>query len=216
MTATTSSTILLPFHAAQGTDISVLPRIFEDAINIAVMQRRLPADVALSAAAQCHVERPWQFSWLGTPDDSLVEELKHRAPQPEAADALINDIVSVAQAVAYLFDTQTVGIRLRILAEAMCPRFHCDNLSVRLVTTYLGPGSEWLPEDAVNREGLGAPTPDRPEIVLNPDAVQTLQAGDIALIKGSGWEGSEHSALVHRSPSLSPGQKRLLLTIDPA
>ncbi|RUR37793.1 DUF1826 domain-containing protein [Vreelandella populi] len=216
MTATASSTALLPLHAALGTDISVLPRIFEDAINIAVMQRRLPADVALSAKAQYQIERPWQFSWLGAPDERLVAELKRRAPQPEAADALIDDIVSVAQAVAYLFDTQTVGIRLRVLTEAMCPRFHCDNLPVRLVTTYLGPDSEWLPEEAVNRDGLGAPHPDRPEIVLNPDAVQMLKAGDIALIKGSGWEGSEHSALVHRSPSLSPGQKRLLLTIDPA
>ena len=213
---TAPSTDLLSFHAAQDTDISVLPRIFEETINIAVMQRRLPADVALSAAAQCQIERPWQFSWLGAPDDSLVEELKRRAPQPEAANALINDIVSVAQAVACLFDTETLGIRLRILAEAMCPRFHCDNLPVRLVTTYLGPGSEWLPEAAVNRDGLGAPHPDRPEIVLNPDAVQTLKAGDIALIKGSGWEGSERSALVHRSPSLILGQKRLLLTIDPA
>lgn len=216
MTATASSPSLLPLHAAQGTDISVLPRIFEDAINIAMMRRRLPADVALSATAQCQKERPWQFSWLGAPDDRLIEELRCRAPQPEAASALIDDIVSVAQAVAYLFDTQTVGIRLRILTEAMCPRFHCDNLPVRLVTTYLAPGSEWLPEEAVNRDGLGAPHPDRPEIVLNPDAVQTLKAGDIALIKGSGWEGSEKRGLVHRSPSLSQGQKRLLLTIDPA
>lgn len=216
MTATASSTTLSPIHAAMGKDISVLPRIFEDSINIAVMQRRLPADVALSATAQCQTERPWQFSWLGTPDDSLIEELRRRAPQPEAANALIDDIVSLAQAVAYLFESQTVGIRLRILTEAMCPRFHCDNLPVRLVTTYLGPGSEWLPEEAVNRDGLGAPTPDRPEIVLKPDAVQTLKAGDIALIKGSGWEGCEHSALVHRSPSLNEGQKRLLLTIDPA
>lgn len=216
MTVTASSTVLLPLHAALGTNISVLPRIFEDAINITVMQRRLPADVALSAAAQCQIERPWQFSWLGAPDDSLIEELKRRAPQPEAADALIGDIMSVAQAVAYLFDTETVGIRLRILTEAMCPRFHCDNLPVRLVTTYLGPGSEWLPEEAINRDGLGAPHPDRPEIVLNPVVIQTLKTGDIALIKGSGWEGNEHSALVHRSPSLSTGQRRLLLTIDPA
>lgn len=216
MIVTASSTTLLPLHAAQGKDISVLPRIFEDSINIAVMQRRLPSDVALSATAQCQTERPWQFSWLGTPDDSLIEELRRRVPQPKAANAFIEDVVTVSQAIAYLFDTETVGIRLRILTEARCPRFHCDNLPVRLVTTYLGPGSEWLPEEAVNRDGLGAPTPDRPEIVLKPDAVQTLKAGDIALIKGSGWEGCEHSALMHRSPSLSNGQRRLLLTIDPA
>ncbi|PRY66700.1 uncharacterized protein DUF1826 [Vreelandella songnenensis] len=215
-TNASSAANLWPAHAAQDKDISVLPRIFEDAINVAIMQRRLPADIQLSAAAQCQSERPWQFSWLGPADVTLIDELYRRAPQPEAATALIDDVLLISQAVAYLFDTQNVGIRLRVLNEAMCPRFHCDNLAVRLVTTYLGPGSQWLPDTAVNRDGLGAPRPGQPDIVRDPSAIQTLQAGDVALIKGSGWEGSENSALVHRSPTLTQGEKRLLLTIDPA
>lgn len=85
-----------------------------------------------------------------------------------------------------------------------------------MVTTYQGPGSEWLPEYAVNRAGLGAPKPERPEIVTDESAIQCLQAGDIALIKGSGWEGHEERGLVHRSPALADGEKRLLMTIDPA
>lgn len=216
MNAIASSTGLLPVHAAQDDDISVLPRIFEDAINIAIMQRHLPADIRSSAAAQCQAQRPWQFSWLGPADDALADELYRRAPQPKAAKALVDDVLSIAQAVAYLFDAESVGVRLRVLNKAMCPRFHCDNLAVRLVTTYVGPGSQWLPEEAINRQGLGAPNPDRPDIVLDSTAIQTLQAGDIALIKGSGWEGSEHNALVHRSPTLLEGDMRLLLTIDPA
>lgn len=212
--ATTSMTIRN--HIAQGNDISVLPRIFEHEVNIAIMRRRLPADVMVSVGAQCQTDRAWQFSWLGQPDHSLKADLLKRLPQPDAAEALIDDITSVAEATAYLFDTETVGIRLRLLNAAMCPRFHCDNLPVRLVTTYMGPGSEWLPEYAINRAGLGAPHPHRPEIVNDAGAIQSMSAGDIALIKGSGWEGNEEYGLVHRSPALKEGEKRLLLTIDPA
>ena len=206
----------LPAHAAADTDISVLPRIFEDACNIAILKRGLPADLALSAQAQCQTQRPWQYSWLGSPDEAFIADLRRQLPAPEAATPLLDDMLILAEAIAFLFDTTTVGIRLRLLNNAMCPRFHCDNLPVRMVTTYHGPGSEWLPEYAVNRAGLGAPTPKRPEIVTDDSAIQHLAAGDIGLIKGSGWEGSEENGLVHRSPSMKEGEKRLLMTIDPA
>lgn len=38
-------------HAASDADISVLPRIFEDEITIAIMTRTLPADIVMSAQA---------------------------------------------------------------------------------------------------------------------------------------------------------------------
>lgn len=207
---------VLPEHAAIGQDISVLPRIFEESVNIAIFQRSMPAEIALSAQAQCQTDRAWQFSWLGKPDEAMVADLLHQLPVPEAAAPLVDDIATIAEAIAFLFDTSTVGIRLRLLNSAMCPRFHCDNLPVRLVTTYVGPGSEWLPEHAINRKGLGAPHPDKPEIATNTSAIQRLSLGDIGLIKGSGWVGCEERGLVHRSPALENGSKRLLLSIDPA
>lgn len=205
-----------PAHAAGDQNISVLPRIFEDAINIAVFQRSLPADIRLSAQAQCQTDRAWQYSWLGAPDDAFIADLRRRLPAPDAGAPLVDDIATVAEAIAFLFEAQAVGIRLRLLNSPMCPRFHCDNLPVRMVTTYVGPGSEWLPEHAINRSGLGAPRPERPEIVTDSSAIQRLTPGDIALLKGSGWVGCEERGLVHRSPGLDRDEKRLLMTIDPA
>jgi hypothetical protein len=215
-TSQLTKTLAFPEHAAYDSDISVLPRIFETPINIAILQRTLPAEIAVSANAQCQTSRDWQYAWLGAPSDAFKADLHRQLPEPSAGEALVDDVATVAEAIAYLFDTDTVGIRLRLLTAAMCPRFHCDNLPVRLVTTYIGPGSEWLPEHAINRAGLGAPTPDRPNIITDTAAIQRMQPGDIALIKGSGWVGCEEYGLVHRSPSLDKGQKRLLLTIDPA
>lgn len=206
----------LPAQLALGDEIDALPRIFEDDINIAVMRRSLSAALQQSVQAQCQTERAWQLAWLGQPGDDLRTDLLKRLPAPEAAEPLVEDVQLLAEAMAYLFDTDTVGIRLRLLDAAMCPRFHVDNLPVRLVTTYQGPGSEWLPEAAVDRAGLGAPSTQKPEIIRDPDAIQRLEVGDLALLKGGGWEGNEQRALVHRSPALIEGQKRLLLTIDPA
>ncbi|MCL7941734.1 DUF1826 domain-containing protein [Halomonas sp. ATCH28] len=204
-----------PRHA-EGEDISILPRIFEDDISIAILHRRLPQEIQAGVNAQLQADRALSISWLGPPGDALRSELRRRLQDPDACGALIEDIVTLAEAMAYLFDTDSVGLRLRRLASAMCPRFHCDHLPVRLVTTYHGPGCEWLPEWAVNRQGLGAPRPDKPEIVDDPSAVRRLGTGDLALLKSSGWIGNEEHALVHRSPDLPAGHQRLLLTLDPA
>ncbi|PMR80969.1 DUF1826 domain-containing protein [Halomonas urumqiensis] len=203
-------------HLAVGEDIDVLPRIFEDAINLAILRRQLPTDVQAGVNAQYQTDRGLSFSWLGSPGDALRADLRRRLHVPDACGALIEDIVTLAEAMAFLFDTDTVGLRLRRLGDVMCPRFHCDNLPVRLVTTYHGPGCEWLPEWAVDRRGLGAPSPSKPEIVTDQYAVQRLGTGDLGLLKGSGWVGNERRGLVHRSPALGDGEQRLLLTIDPA
>ncbi|WP_332310868.1 DUF1826 domain-containing protein [Alteromonas pelagimontana] len=44
--------------------------------------------------------------------------------------------------------------------------------------------------------------------------IQTIQCGDVALLKGELWEGNENAGLVHRSPPIAAGEKRLLLTLD--
>lgn len=203
-------------HHAKGDEISILPRIFEDDINIAIMQRRLPSEVQAGARTQLQAERALSFTWLGPTGDALRVELRNQLNAPEQSAALIEDIVTLADAMACLFDTDTVGLRLRRLESAMCPRFHCDKLPVRLVTTYHGLGSEWLPEWAVNRQGLGAPGLGKPDITSDPSAVQRLGVGDLALLKGSGWIGNEEHGLVHRSPNPPVGSRRLLLTLDPA
>lgn len=205
----------VPPHWAFGDDIAVLPHIFDEAITLAVMTRKLDRALAASVQAQLGATRAVGWHWRGRPGAEMREDLARHLPAPSQAAALLDDVEAIAEAMAYLFETDTIGIRLRTLDGTMCPRFHVDNLAVRLITTYAGPGSEWLPEHAVNRAGLGAPRADKPEIVADAAAIERLGIGDVALLKGDGWIGNEGRGLVHRSPQPRQGERRLLLALDP-
>ncbi|MFC0338244.1 Protein of unknown function [Kushneria avicenniae] len=192
-----------------------LATIFDAEREIAIAPRALPADLQASVEAQCRTAHGWSITLTGAPDAALEAELCERLPVPEQAQALVDDVMGLARLMALLMEADTLRIKLRLLEETMCPRFHCDNVTVRLITSWLGPGSEWLPEHALDRQGLGAPSPDKPEIVVNPNAIKRLATGDVALIKGSAWRGEGRGGLAHRSPSLAPGQRRLMMSIDP-
>lgn len=196
-----------------------LATIFDADREIAIATRTLPADLAASVDAQCRTARGWSIALEGAPDTALETELRERLPIPEQAQAqaqaLVDDVMALARLMTSLLAVESLRIKLRLLEETMCPRFHCDNVTVRLVTSWRGPGSEWLPEHALDRRGLGAPSPDKPAIVVDSTAIERLGTGDVALIKGSDWHGEGRGGLVHRSPDLAPGQRRLMMSIDP-
>ncbi|MCY7293820.1 DUF1826 domain-containing protein [Alteromonas sp. a30] len=79
----------------------------------------------------------------------------------------------------FLFGLEEVGLRLSVLDKAMCPRFHVDKVPFRLVTTYSGIGSQWLPNEQVNREKLGHGSKGLSDAELglyaSSDCIQTLK-----------------------------------------
>jgi hypothetical protein len=50
--------------------------------------------------------------------------------------------------------SQELVCRLALLQRVRCPKWHCDNVSHRLLVTYFGPGTDWCdPNDAMIRIG---------------------------------------------------------------
>jgi hypothetical protein len=103
----------------------------------------------------------------------------------------------------------------------MCPRFHVDHVICRLICTYFGSGTEWLPESSVTRSALGIidVKADFADAIAHnqgcePD-IRTLREGSVGLLKGEKWPGNEGRGLVHRSPAASAEQSRLVVTLDP-
>ena len=119
----------------------------------------------------------------------------------------VADVAWLVRAFSSLVEARRIGLRLRILDKAMCPRFHVDHVPLRLITTYAGVGSEWLREHAIPRHRLGDPR-------VAPQGIERLLAGEVALFKGERWEGNEGAGIIHRSPQVAPGERRLILTLD--
>ena len=194
-----------------------LAEIYQPSINLAIWQRQLNSNV--SHYVQWLVNNTIISGIRSVaPLHEVKNEILSRLPDHIGLVAFADDVYLLAEMFVDLFNLDTVGIRLNILDKTMCPRFHTDNLPCRLISTYIGHATEWLPNYAVDRSQLGhgaGGLPDKTSgIYTHPESIQQLNAGDVALMKGSGWDGSEDLAIVHRSPELSTGEKRLILTLD--
>ena len=199
---------------ALGEDIQVLTEVLRDEVNLAVWQRRLPAqieDFAAALLAQGESLAQSMTLELATPDsapnlDGLVAQY---ADLPGQA-AFLADVAWLVRAYACLLDAERIGLRLRVLDKAMCPRFHVDHVPLRLITSYAGVGTQWLDEGGMPRAHLGDGSAEPQDAA----AIRQLQAGQVALAKGEKWQGNEGRGLIHRSPQPPAGERRLLLTLD--
>jgi hypothetical protein len=200
-----------------GGEPAILADIYRDDVNLCVWQRR--PDAGLNNAVEQFIDANPRFQHAvsvspGRAQDVLTPLLTSRV----AATALVEDIAELVDMYCCLFGQEKVGLRLSVLDRAMCPKFHVDLVLCRLVTTYLGAGTEWLAHEAVDRSKLGSGSGGKPDhesgLYRDSSDIQQLQGGDVALLKGEAWEGNENAGLVHRSPSLGVGERRLLLTLD--
>jgi hypothetical protein len=203
-------------QAAVGHQTSVLPQIYEDNVNIAIWQRTHASafDVSIQTFIASHPS--YALSLMTSP--ASVHESVSAALPSDSGGVLADDIAELVDMFCCLFDLKRAGLRLAVLERAMCPRFHVDAVPCRLVTTYCGPTTEWLEHVSVDRAKLGTGNQGLADaesgLFRHQDDVQQLAAGDVALLKGEAWAGNEGAGLVHRSPGVRPGQRRLLLTLD--
>jgi hypothetical protein len=197
--------------------VSVLTDIYKDETNIVVWQRDINKALEIYAS-QWMSEHPTHAIQSIMPVNNAMNNLSRELPELEHKTKFQKEVFQLIDMFACLFDTDTVGLRITPLIAAMCPRFHVDKIACRLVVTYGGPGTEWLPEGNLDRKSLGlgakGKTDKESGIFCEQQHIQQLGNQEVALLKGSAWEGNEHYALAHRSPSLDSGQTRLLLTID--
>ena len=151
-----------------------------------------------------------------SPENALVGISESLGTGPDCP--LARDVASLVEMFCELFGLRRAGLRLGVLDSAMCPKFHVDRVPCRLVTTYLGDGTEWLPNTAVDRSKLGMGAAGKPDhesgICGSADDIQQLAEGQVALLKGELWVGNENGGLVHRSPAVADGELRLLATLD--
>ncbi|SMF93532.1 Protein of unknown function [Methylomagnum ishizawai] len=208
-------------HAIETTQPADLALIYRPEVNLCVLRRPvtpwMQGFVARLLSGPWVFERELRIGMERPPVASLLPDEVHALP---GAEAWLADVEYLVELFRDLFGPEGLGLRLRTLEKAMCPRFHVDNVPVRLICTYGGLGTEWLPDATVDRTRLGRGACGQPDevsgLVLDPGMARAVPAYAIGLLKGCRWEGNEERGIVHRSPTPTPQQpRRLLLTLDP-
>ena len=187
-------------------DASVFSRIYEEDCNMSCWQRELPAVLSDYAARLPEQTDPARINLKQVLPLASVRDSLHRVlPDAPGRDALVDDIYLLTDMFSCLFELDEVGIRLALLTRPMCPRFHVDHIPCRLVTSWSGNATQWMPQPLQAVEDLDTDDSNR---------FQQLSCGDVALIKGDGWYQNQGNGLVHRSPGATPATPRLFMSLD--
>ena len=200
-----------------GHDPSAISKIYQEEVNISIWQRKLDDTLKQAVEPILYIKPQLQLSEVIQPQD-VNELLSTELGSSQDILYLCKDISALVHMFCYLFDLQRTGLRLMVLDHAMCPRFHVDKVPCRLITTYRGLATEWLPHHLVDRSKLGAGNQGKADeesgIFAKRTDIEQLEVGHVALLKGEGWDSNQGAGLVHRSPKLEKGGQRLLLTLD--
>ncbi len=162
-------------------------------------------------------------NWLESLDASQLPELRvlvrpdelrqavnpqldeHAMPAGDMRDLLVGDIHDLVTAFARITGSDLVDVRLERVSDDACWKFHRDYVAARLLTTYRGPGTEWV-------------QPEQAEQALKDQReyngpIAHFRNNDVAIFKGSC--AGDGSGIVHRSPPIAgTGQTRLLLCLN--
>lgn len=198
-----------------GDDPAILDRLDAEGPACAVWRRRLPPGLAVWLEGLVFA-MPRQGRWRLDPQAPIEPSVRHwlgswlaGVAAPDARWVL--DLGQlIARARAQVGDVP-LAVRLDVVANDGCRLFHVDRLRTRWICTYRGLGTQWLPDDAVDRAGLGRGNNDH---VLDWARVGQFEPHWFAAMRGDLWPGAEGRGFVHRSPPASPVEPRIVLAID--
>jgi len=146
-------------------------------------------------------------------ESDLLREIKRwRTRSPDLNNWIANDIRSIVEDFMLATHAKEVLLSFSVVATDMCRFFHADKNKLRLLCTYVGQGTLWLPNSNVGRHHLGAGI--NRDIILDPLQVHQANQLDVLILKGDIWPDNSLGGAVHRSPALGVGEKRLLLKLD--
>jgi hypothetical protein len=184
----------LPEVSLEVHDVADLARIYEPDVVAVVLRRSSPFGPERYDEL---ASRDFAFSLRGAPEALDLGLLFADAQEPSSAAfaaTVRDDIASVVDMFACLLDAREVGLRIACTSRATCPEYHYDRVAIRLVSTLLGPGTEW-----------------RVSSPVGPEATYAARASDLVLLKGSAFPG-RRSGVFHRSPPVSG--RRLFYSLD--
>lgn len=196
-------------NAAIDDEAKILQDIHQTTKNIAIYQRQIePLKQLLNQATKQSIECRASgtsneiFSTLST---YFSETLPNHQP-------LLDDILKLLGLFEQVTKVSSFRLLLATVNTNMCRKFHTDINDLRMLCTYVGPGTLWLPNDAINEKALIKGGGNK-KIVKDESQIQQVNTGDVIILKGGLYP--DVNPILHRSPTIEEtGEKRLLLRID--
>jgi hypothetical protein len=194
-------------NAAIGCSGQILNEIHQKNKNIAVYERDCQfLEQELSYAMTQQVS----FKTNGSLDEILERLAEYFQSNLSSCIALLEDIKNLTIIFAGISKSDSYRLYFNTVNHDMCRKFHTDINDLRLLCTYFGKGTLWVPEEAVSYGKLY----DEKNIVdVDFKQVQQAKSGDVIILKGALYP--EANPILHRSPAIEKiREKRLLLRID--
>lgn len=129
-------------------------------------------------------------------------------------DLIKKDILSIIDQ-SFSIDESVVPFEfsLREVKGVPCTKLHADFLPLRLICTYFGEGTLFLPSSSTRYPCLNEGRPNKRVHIKNTPSYQAKDF-DLLLLKGRKFNKGEMRPCAHRSPELDPNKKRLVLKVD--
>lgn len=198
-----------PAGIVTGTDRTVLHTVQTENVGMAVWHRSMPETLrswADRVAADGDINARLLIPVEGCED--RIERALHnaRVPPCPAAEQIGHDIADLTRMFADIAGLRFVDVRLETVTGDACWKFHVDRVAFRLICTYSGSGTQYVPPD-FGRQAIA-----QQRDYTGPLAM--IETDDVAIFKGA--EASGHDGIVHRSPPIrGSGQSRLMICLSP-
>lgn len=122
----------------------------------------------------------------------------------------IKDMANIIKIFSNIIKNQEICFSLE--TNRGCRRYHIDNVPMRLLVTYYGKGTEWLPPSACDYSAYNNGEKNE-NIIIKKSKIKFLNTWDIAIFKGKKHYDSE-KGILHRTPDEALDKTSLLMRLD--
>lgn len=135
----------------------------------------------------------------------LTDELSDEIKRDPFYESWLSDMAMICETFCDIEGSDSIGFWLG--SNRGCRRYHIDNVPQRMLVTYAGKGTEWLPDEVADREAFASGEPNE-KIVKDRSAIQFLNQWDMAVFRGG------PNGLLHRTPDAALNGPSILMRLD--
>ena len=137
--------------------------------------------------------------------DILEEKISFSLKNSIHYNHWINDMAKMSSIFCDIMGS--IDISFSLGTSRGCSRYHIDNVPMRLLITYFGQGTEWLPSDNADYNAYYRGEGNN-KILKNAEKRMYIKSWDVSIFKG-GKKG-----ILHRTPDSALKSPSLLMRLD--